>query len=148
MLTADCVRPISSAARPKLLCSATARKTWSSFRLTFTAQSFAAGRSGRGRKGSSMAGSNHHSFEGKWAIHPSQVDLINPVFSPAPDRIDWAREVMAALAAARAEGRGAIGVRGVLVDLVHEKRATEILKRVAMIEEAGRPAITDEEATP
>jgi malyl-CoA/(S)-citramalyl-CoA lyase len=87
-------------------------------------------------------------FEGKWAIHPSQVDLINPVFSPAPDRIDWAREVIAALATARAEGRGAIGVRGVLVDLVHEKRAMEILKRVAMIEEIGRPAITDEEATP
>ena len=36
MLTADWVRPISLAARPKLLCSATTRNALSNFRLTFT----------------------------------------------------------------------------------------------------------------
>jgi malyl-CoA/(S)-citramalyl-CoA lyase len=74
--------------------------------------------------------------EGKWAIHPSQVEGANAVFSPAPDKVEWARQVTAALAEAKLGGKGAVGVNGVMVDLVHERRAAEILHRAHMIEMA------------
>ncbi|MDQ4118691.1 MAG: CoA ester lyase, partial [Actinomycetota bacterium] len=44
--------------------------------------------------------------EGKWAIHPSQIELANEVFSPLPDEVDRARRIIAALREAAAEGRG------------------------------------------
>lgn len=75
-------------------------------------------------------------FEGKMAIHPSQLELINAVFSPEAARVEWAREILAVLDAAKLAGRGAVGVGGVLVDLAHEKRAREILRRSEMIEES------------
>ncbi|MDB5368476.1 MAG: malyl-CoA lyase [Roseomonas sp.] len=76
--------------------------------------------------------------EGKWAIHPSQVEAANAVFSPEPEKVAWARQVTAALEQAKSSGRGAVGVGGVMVDLVHERRALEILHRAAMIETADR----------
>jgi malyl-CoA/(S)-citramalyl-CoA lyase len=75
-------------------------------------------------------------YEGKWAIHPSQLEPVNAVFSPDPERVAWARQIIATLDAAKTAGRGAVGVRSVLVDLPHEKRARDILRRAAMIEEA------------
>ncbi len=73
-------------------------------------------------------------FEGKWAIHPSQVDPANAAFSPAAAQIAWARSIVAALDAASASGQGAVGVEGVLVDLAHARRAREILARAALID--------------
>ena len=40
-------------------------------------------------------------FEGKWAIHPSQVEPANAVFSPPPEQVAWARGIVAALDADR-----------------------------------------------
>jgi malyl-CoA/(S)-citramalyl-CoA lyase len=73
-------------------------------------------------------------FEGKWAIHPTQVEPANAVFSPTADQIAWAREVVRALDEAAATGQGAVGVAGVLVDLAHVRRAREVLNRAALIE--------------
>ncbi|WP_158742019.1 CoA ester lyase [Acidisphaera sp. L21] len=73
-------------------------------------------------------------FEGKWAIHPTQVEPANAVFSPTPAQVTWAREVVSALDAAAASGQGAVGVGGVLVDLAHVRRAREVLTRAALIE--------------
>ena len=73
-------------------------------------------------------------FEGKMAIHPSQLEPINAVFSPEPAQVSWARQTIAALDAAKAEGKGAVGVAGALVDLAHEKRARDILDRHQRIE--------------
>ncbi len=73
-------------------------------------------------------------FEGKWAIHPSQVEPANAVFSPPPEQVAWARGIVAGLDAAAASGQGAVGVQGVLVDLAHARRAHEILTRAALIE--------------
>lgn len=64
-------------------------------------------------------------FAGKWAIHPSQVELANAVFSPTPNDIAWAEAVVAAHGAA--EGRGAIAIAGKLIDIAHVKRARAIL---------------------
>ena len=53
---------------------------------------------------------------GKWAIHPSQVDIAQQVFSPTQDSIVSARRQKAAYDAALAQGLGAINVDGVMVD--------------------------------
>ena len=72
-------------------------------------------------------------FEGKWAIHPSQVAIANEVFSTTPDQMAWAARVLGALDAAAAEGHGAVNDRGVLVDLAHAKQARLIEHRAALI---------------
>ena len=55
-------------------------------------------------------------FQGKWAIHPAQVPVINEVFAPTPDEVREARRVIEAYEAAKAGGHGAITVDGGLVD--------------------------------
>ncbi len=77
-------------------------------------------------------------FEGKWAIHPSQVDDANEVFSPSEELIAWARKALQALEEASREGRGAVAVDGVLVDLAHGKVARQLLDRVERIERAAQ----------
>lgn len=54
--------------------------------------------------------------DGKWAIHPDQIEGINQVFSPTAEEIQRARTIMDADAKARAEGRGAVAVDGRMVD--------------------------------
>lgn len=71
-------------------------------------------------------------FEGKWAIHPSQVPLANEAFSPRPPQIAWAKNISAKLDAAAAEGQGAIGMGGVLIDQAHVKLARKILRRAEL----------------
>ena len=75
-------------------------------------------------------------FEGKWAIHPSQVELANQVFTPAAEQVAWAERIAEAIAQAAAEGKGAVGVDGKLVDMAHEKLAHAILQRARAV--AGR----------
>ena len=53
---------------------------------------------------------------GKWAIHPSQVDISQEVFSPSQEAVDAARKQKAAYAEALQQGLGSINVDGVMVD--------------------------------
>jgi citrate lyase subunit beta/citryl-CoA lyase/malyl-CoA/(S)-citramalyl-CoA lyase len=55
-------------------------------------------------------------FDGKWAIHPDQLDVLNEVFSPSAEEIERAEKVLAAYGRAEAEGRGAVSVDGRMVD--------------------------------
>jgi malyl-CoA/(S)-citramalyl-CoA lyase len=55
-------------------------------------------------------------FDGKWAIHPDQVDIINQTFSPSPEDIDRARKVLDAHHQATIKGLGAVAVEGRMVD--------------------------------
>ncbi len=73
-------------------------------------------------------------YTGKWAIHPSQVPIANAVYSPTPEEIALAKRNVAAYREAEANGRGAVGVEGVLVDAAHVKMAEELLARVAVLE--------------
>ncbi len=54
--------------------------------------------------------------DGKWAIHPSQLDTINQVFSPTPEDISRAATVLQAAKTAGEQQRGAIAVDGRMVD--------------------------------
>ncbi len=54
--------------------------------------------------------------DGKWAIHPLQIETINKVFTPSTEDIDRARRIIDADKAARTGGRGAVAVDGRMVD--------------------------------
>ena len=53
--------------------------------------------------------------DGKWAIHPAQIDTINQVFSPTPEEIERASQILDAAEKA-GTGRGAVAVDGKMVD--------------------------------
>ena len=73
---------------------------------------------------------------GKWAIHPKQVALANEVFTPSDAAVAEAREILAAMEAAKARGEGATVYKGRLVDIASIKQAEVIVKQSEMI--AGR----------
>jgi malyl-CoA/(S)-citramalyl-CoA lyase len=77
-------------------------------------------------------------FEGKWAIHPSQVDLANEAFSPTANQLAWAARITAVMKATTDAGQGAAGAGGVLVDMAHLKMADALTQRQALIETATR----------
>jgi len=70
-------------------------------------------------------------YDGKMAIHPAQVPVINDAFAPDPEEIEWARRVVEARDAAKAEGRGVFEVDGEMIDAPLVTQAETILDRVA-----------------
>ena len=72
-------------------------------------------------------------FEGKWAIHPSQVAICNEVFSPSATQVGWAMGIIGKLEAEAARGGGALGLDGVLIDQAHVKLAQKILRRADLV---------------
>ena len=70
---------------------------------------------------------------GKWAIHPRQVALANEVFTPSEAAVAEAREILAAMAAAKARGEGATVYKGRLVDIASIKQAEVIVKQAELI---------------
>ncbi|GAB2972115.1 HpcH/HpaI aldolase/citrate lyase family protein [Nocardioides montaniterrae] len=69
-------------------------------------------------------------FDAKWVIHPRQVSAVNAALTPSAEVVDHAERVLAALAAAAAEGRGAGVVDGALVDEAMARDARRVLGRV------------------
>ena len=67
-------------------------------------------------------------FEGKWAIHPSQIDLANSVFSPSSAEVDYANRILAALEDAAASGKGAASLDGRMIDAVSSRMAENLVK--------------------
>lgn len=55
-------------------------------------------------------------FTGKASISPRHINTINKVFSPTSAEIDYAYEVIEAIRVAKAEGKGAISLRGKMID--------------------------------
>lgn len=68
-------------------------------------------------------------FDGKMAIHPAQVPVINETFSPDAEEIEWARKVQAAQEQADADSRGVFAVDGEMIDAPLLARAEQILER-------------------
>ena len=66
-------------------------------------------------------------FNGKWAIHPSQIEVINATFTPSTDQLAQAHSILDALG--RAEGRGAVELDGEMIDEASRKRALEVIAR-------------------
>jgi citrate lyase subunit beta/citryl-CoA lyase len=70
-------------------------------------------------------------YDGKLAIHPSQVDPINEAFTPDPDEIEWASRVLDARDEADREDRGVFGVDGEMIDAPLVAQAERIVERAA-----------------
>ena len=68
-------------------------------------------------------------FDGKWAIHPSQVPVANEVFSPTAEEIAEAHAIIADYRHAESGGVGAIGRNGRLVDAALMRHAENVLRR-------------------
>ena len=73
-------------------------------------------------------------FSGKASISPRHVEVINRVFSPTLAEIDYAYEVMEAIALAKKQGKGAIALRGKMIDAPIVMRAQ---RTIAMAEALG-----------
>lgn len=70
---------------------------------------------------------------GKWAIHPNQVALANDVFAPTEDEVARARAVVDAMNGAEAEGVGAVGLDGALLDAASARIFNVVLERARLI---------------
>lgn len=69
-------------------------------------------------------------FDGKWAIHPSQVATLNELFTPSEAELEHARAVVSALAEAeRSGGRGAVALNGEMLDEAVRASALRTLAR-------------------
>ena len=64
---------------------------------------------------------------GKWAIHPSQVELANQVFTPSEKAIENAKGIISAMEAAEAKGAGAAVFNGKLIDIASIKQAKVLI---------------------
>lgn len=73
-------------------------------------------------------------FSGKASISPRHVEIINQVFSPSVKEIDYAYEVMEAIALAKEQGKGAISLYGKMIDAPIVARAERV---IAMAEALG-----------
>jgi malyl-CoA/(S)-citramalyl-CoA lyase len=76
-------------------------------------------------------------YEGKWAIHPSQIELANRVFTPTPAEVTKARRIVEAMAQAAQEGRGAVSLDGRLIDIASIRMAQALLAKADAIGSAG-----------
>ena len=77
-------------------------------------------------------------YVGKVAIHPSQVEVINDVFTPSPEVVEYQRKVLAAFEEAEAEGKASIAVDGKMVDYAVARVARAVLARADAASRAGR----------
>jgi citrate lyase subunit beta/citryl-CoA lyase len=68
-------------------------------------------------------------FDGKWAIHPSQVAALNELFTPGESELSWAKAVIGAL---EGGGAGAVALDGEMLDEAVRVAALRTLARGAL----------------
>ena len=66
-------------------------------------------------------------IEGKWAIHPSQIDLANKVFSPPETEVTKAKRILEELDKAAKEGKGAAQLDGRMIDAASARMAENVV---------------------
>ena len=66
-------------------------------------------------------------FDGKWCIHPAQIETVNEVFQPTEEETEWAKKVLEAYEEANAAGRGAITLDGQMIDAASIRMARNTL---------------------
>lgn len=78
-------------------------------------------------------------FDGKWALHPTQVELLNELFAPTQAEYDRARALLEALERSEASGAGAVMFEGEMIDEASRKHAQRIVAggEVAGLERGG-----------
>ncbi len=76
-------------------------------------------------------------FEGRMVIHPSQIESANAIFSPAPDEVARARRIVAAMAQAARDGKGAVTLDGRMIDIANIRMAQRLLAKADAIAAAA-----------
>jgi len=79
-------------------------------------------------------------YEGKWAIHPSQIALANEVFTPPAAEVERARRILVALDDAARAGRGAAQLDGRMIDAASARMAQNIVQIAAAMSLANTRA--------
>jgi malyl-CoA/(S)-citramalyl-CoA lyase len=74
-------------------------------------------------------------YEGKWAIHPSQIPLANEVFTPHEHLIARTHRIFAAMRDAARDGKGAVSLDGRLIDAASIRMAENLLAKLELIEQ-------------
>jgi len=72
-------------------------------------------------------------YEGKWAIHPSQVALANDEFTPSEAEVTKAHRILEAMAEAQQKGIGAVSLDGRLIDIASIKMAENLVQKAEQI---------------
>jgi malyl-CoA/(S)-citramalyl-CoA lyase len=72
-------------------------------------------------------------YEGKWAIHPSQIELANEVYTPSAAEVTKARRILEAMQKAAREGRGAVSLDGRLIDIASIRMAEALIAKADAI---------------
>ncbi len=72
-------------------------------------------------------------YEGKWAIHPSQIELANRVYTPSEAEVSKARRIMDAMTEAAKAGKGAVSLDGRLVDIASIRMAEALIAKANAI---------------
>src|SRR5579864_7557223 len=72
-------------------------------------------------------------FAGKWAIHPSQIEIANEIYSPTREEVDRARRLESAYAKAEDEGLGAITFEGVMIDAASVRIIRNVIEKADLI---------------
>jgi citrate lyase beta subunit len=66
-------------------------------------------------------------IEGKWAIHPTQIELANQVFTPPEAEVSRAKRILEALDQAAKEGKGAAQLDGRMIDAASARMAQNVV---------------------
>ena len=82
-------------------------------------------------------------FEGKWAIHPSQIELANEIMSPQKTEVLRAHRILEALDDAAKAGKGAAQLDGKMIDAASERMARNIVTLAKLIETQNRQHSSD-----
>ncbi len=72
-------------------------------------------------------------FVGKWAIHPSQIDISNQVYSPSSAEVAYARKLDTAYQEALAKGLGAVAIDGKMIDVAVIRSLRNVLRKADLI---------------
>ncbi len=71
--------------------------------------------------------------EGKWAIHPTQIELANQVMYPSEAEITQARKILVAMAETEKTGQGAVSLEGKLIDYASMRQAEMMIAKIDLI---------------
>ena len=77
--------------------------------------------------------SNTLGFVGKWAIHPSQIEIANDVYAPTEEEVEHAQKVVDAMEQGVDEGLGAVQVDGEMIDEASVRSARRRLERAQQV---------------
>nr|XP_038949346.1 citramalyl-CoA lyase, mitochondrial isoform X2 [Rattus norvegicus] len=74
-------------------------------------------------------------FTGKQVIHPNQIAVVQEQFTPTPEKIRWAEELIAAFKEHQQLGKGAFTFQGSMIDMPLLKQAQNIVTLATSIKE-------------